>query len=272
MSATLRTPGRVRHEARRRLLEVLRVEQLTPRMRRIVLGGAELAGFTSAAADDHVKLFLPAPGQERPELPTMGPDGPIWRAGAVRPAARDYTPRRYDPIRGELTIDLVLHATGPASDWAAAAAPGQWLGVGGPRGSLLIPDDYDAYLLAGDETALPAIARRLEEMPPGAPAMVLIEVADAAEQRHLPSAANAAVTWLFRNGTPPGKSTLLEDALRSAVLPSGDVHAWIAAEIETARSLRRYLIEHARFDRSQIRAAGYWRLGEQGAHSRLDEE
>jgi NADPH-dependent ferric siderophore reductase len=141
-----------------------------------------------------------------------------------------------------------------------------------PAARLLIADDYDAYLLAGDETALPAIARRLEEMPPGAPALVLIEVADQAEQRHLPTAANAAITWLFRNGTPPGRSTLLQDALQSATLPRGDVHAWIAAEIETARTLRRYMIEQAGFDRSQIRAAGYWRLGEQGAHTRLDEE
>jgi NADPH-dependent ferric siderophore reductase len=277
MSLTLHAPIRVRHQPRLRQLEVLRVEQLSPRMRRIVLGGPDLAGFTSAAADDHVKLFLPAPGVERPPLPTQGPEGPVWPQGAARPAMRDYTPRRYDPSAGELAIEFVLHDVdgphgGPASEWAAQAVPGQWLGVGGPRGSMLIPEDYDAYLIAGDESALPAIARRLEEMRPGTPAIVLIEVADAAEQRYLPTAANAAITWLSRDGAPAGRTTLLAEAMRALKLPSGDVHAWIAGEIETARTLRKVLMEQSGLPRAQIHAAGYWRLGAEGAHARLDDE
>jgi len=241
-----------------------------------VLAGADLAGFTSAAADDHVKLFLPEPGTERPTQPTLGPNGPVWPNDQPKPVMRDYTPRRYDPTRGELSIEFVLHDVGgphggPASEWAAQAAPGQWLGVGGPRGSMLIPEDYDAYLLAGDESALPAIARRLEEMRPGTPAVVLIEVADAAEQRHLPTAAQAAVTWLHRNGAPAGTTSLLADALRAQKLPSGDLHAWIAGEIETARTLRAMLMEQAGLVRAQIHAAGYWRIGEAASHTRLED-
>jgi NADPH-dependent ferric siderophore reductase len=277
MSLTLHAAIRVRHQPRLRLLEVARVEQLSPRMRRIVLAGPDLDGFTSASPDDHVKLFLPAPGAERPLLPTPGPNGPVWPEGAVRPALRDYTPRRYDPASQELAIEFVLHDVGgphggPASEWAAQAAPGHWLGVGGPRGSTLIAEDYDAYLIAGDESALPSIARRLEEMRPGTPAIVLIEVADEAERRHLPTAANAAITWLFRRGAPAGRTSLLADAVRGLTLPRGDVHAWIAGEIDTARTLRRILIEQRRMSRAQIHAAGYWRLGAEGAHARLDEE
>ena len=75
---------------------------------------------------------------------------------------RDYTPRRYDLDTLELDIDFVLHGDGPASTWAEQAKPGQFLHIGGPRGSMIVPDIFDSYLLIGDETALPAIARRLE--------------------------------------------------------------------------------------------------------------
>ena len=247
MSHVSRTPLRVRHELKRRRVQVARVEQLSPRMRRITFAGDELAGFTSAAPDDHVKLFFPS--------------------GAVR----DYTPRRFDPQRCELAIEFVIHGDGPASTWAEQAAPGQWINVGGPRGSLLTPDDYDTYLLAGDETALPAIARALEEMQPGVRASVLIEVADANEERYLPTAANAAITWLHRDGAPAGTSTLLEQTLKDLTLPDGDTHAWLAGEIETVRRLRRYLTEEEGLARDQIRAAGYWRIGDAGAQAKLDD-
>lgn len=257
MNALSRTPLRVRHETRRRLLQVLRVEPLTPRMRRIVLGGDALDGFASAAADDHVKLFFPPPGDDRPVFPDGG-------------AVRDYTPRRYDPAARELTLEFVLHGDGPASTWAARATPGRWLGVAGPRGSLLVPDDYAAYLLAGDETALPAIARRLEEMQPGARALVLVEVADAAEERRLPTAANAEIVWLHRRRAGPGTTRLLDEALERARLPADDLHAWLAGEIDAVRRLRAALVGRG-VPRADIRAAGYWRLGHPDSHGTVDD-
>ena len=149
------------------------------------------------------------------------------------------------------------------------AQPGQSIGIGGPRGSLLTPQDYETYLLAGDETALPAIARHLEEMQPGARALVFIEVANAAEERHLPTAANATIAWLHRHNAPAGTTTLLDEAFKTAELPPGDTYAWIATEIETARRLRTYLTEEESIPRDQIRAAGYWRIGAAGAHETL---
>ena len=270
MNHTPRAPVRVRFETKLRLVQVARAENLTPRMRRITLAGEPLDGFTSAGADDHVKLLFPAPGQAQPVLPALQDGKPFYPEGAVRPAMRDYTPRRYNPQTRELTIDFVLHGDGPATSWAAQAEPGQWLGVGGPRASLLTPDDYDTYLLAGDETALPAISRHLEELRPGVRAFVLLEVADGAEERHLPTAANAAIHWLHRAGQPAGTTTLLEDALRHLQLPQGDTYAWIGAELATARKLRRHLVEEEGLAREQIRAAGYWRLGAAGEHVVLD--
>ncbi|WP_419730659.1 siderophore-interacting protein [Lichenicola sp.] len=253
------TAIRVRHETRYRALEVVSAETLSPRMRRIVLGGDALAGFTTAAADDHVKLFLPAPGQQRPASPILEAGGIRFPEGTAPPTVRDYTPRRFDPASLLLTIEFVLHGDGPAAAWAQAATPGQQVGIGGPRGSLLLADTYDTYLLAGDETALPAIARRLEEMPPGVRAIALIEVETRGEERHLPTAASASITWLPRNGRPAGDPELLLQALAATRLPDGDTHAWIAAEIEVARRLKAHLLEERQIPAADIRSAGYWR-------------
>ena len=269
MDQIIQSP-RVRHQSKLRLVQVAHVEQPTPRVRRITLSGGELEGFTSLGPDDHVKLFFPAPGQDRPTLPVLREGRPVYPNDAARPPVRDYTPRRFDPQRCELVIEFVLHGHGPASSWAKQAKPGQWIGVGGPKSSRLVTDNCDLHLLAGDESALPAIARHLEEMQAGARALVLIEVADAHEERYLPTAANAAITWLFRDGVAAGRSDLLEVALRNLTLPLGTVHAWIAAELDTARRLRDHLRDEEGLAREQIRAAGYWRLGEAGAHASLE--
>lgn len=194
-----RAVRRVRHQTRGRLLEVMSASPITPKMLRITLGGDELAGFVSAAHDDHVKLFFPQPGQAKPVLPTAGPNGPEYPPDAPRPAARDYTPRRYDAAANTLVIDFVLHGDGPATSWAAQARPGHFLGVGGPRGSFIVPDDFDWYLPAGDETALPAIGRRLEELPPGAHALVVVEIADAGEEQRSDTRARVDTVWLHRS-------------------------------------------------------------------------
>jgi NADPH-dependent ferric siderophore reductase len=271
MNHVVSTPVRVRHRPKLRLVQVLEAERISPAIRRITFTGEALADFESLSPDDHVKLFFPQPGQERPALPVLGAAGLVYEDGAAPPAVRDYTPRRFDAATRTLVIEFVLHGDGPASCWAEQAAAGQWIGVGGPKSSSLIPDDYDVYLLAGDESALPAIGRFLEEMRPGVRALVLAEVADAREIRHLPTAANAAVTWLTRDGAPAGDPSLLEGALKNLMLPQGSIHAWMAGEIEVMRRLRDYLVAEEGFSRAQIRAAGYWRLGDAGAHARLDD-
>ena len=164
---------RVRHEPRRRLLTVRHVERITPTMARVTLDG-DLAGFVSASYDDHVKVFFPLPGDTEPTLPDPAPNGEA--NGAARSPGRDYTPRRFDTGRNELIIDFALHDAGPATDWATQAKPGQQLAVGGPRGSFVVPDDFDWYLFIGDETALPAIGRRLEELRAGTRAIVVAAV------------------------------------------------------------------------------------------------
>ncbi|WP_321861354.1 siderophore-interacting protein [Pseudomonas paraveronii] len=241
---------RVTHEIKRRRLDVLRVVDITPRMRRITLAGPELAGFVSLGSDDHIKLMFPQNAAEQAALqsPTFSikGDGP-------QPAMRDYTPRRFDLSLGELDIDFVLHGDGPASTWAEQAQVGQHLYIGGPRGSMIVPDIFDSYLLIGDETALPAIARRLEELPTGRKVLAVIEIADAAEQQVLQSAAEVEVIWVLR-----GQVDLL-DTVRTLTLPSGALYTFVAMETKLSRQVRRVLLDTHKVDEAFLKAVGYWR-------------
>jgi NADPH-dependent ferric siderophore reductase len=243
---------RVMHDIKRRRLEVLRVTDLTPRMRRITLGGEQLAGFLSLGADDHIKLLFATTPAEQAALATMvlgnqADDGP-------KPAMRDYTPRRIDLAAGELDIDFVLHGDGPAATWAAQAAPGQYLHMGGPRSSTVVPDSFESYWLIGDETALPAIARRLEALPAGRRVLAVIEIEDAAERQPLHSAAELEVIWVERH------HQRLTEVVRQLTPPPGTLYAWVATEAKLSRTLRRVLLDEHQVDEQALKAAGYWRL------------
>jgi NADPH-dependent ferric siderophore reductase len=260
-----RLPRRVRHELRFRRLEVRGVQRLTPHLIRITLGGDELAGFTSPGFDDHAKIFFPDAASGRLTLPTTGPEGPVWPAGA-KPAMRDYTPRRHDAQAGTLEIDFALHDAGPATRWAEAAKPGDVVGVGGPRGSFIIPTAFDWHLLIGDDTALPAIARRLAELPAGARAVVLAEVDGVADQIPFQTQAALDLRWVHRGGAEPGTGSPLLDALRELALPEGDFHAWVACESGAAKAIRAHLVGERGAHPKWVKAAGYWRRGAAATH------
>lgn len=247
----------VRHPLVFRRVQVREVIDLTPGMRRIVVGGPELEGFHSGAPDDHVKVFFRNPEGEF-VLPVPGPDGPVFPSGKAASPARDYTPRRHDPEAGTLTIDFVIHGDGPASNWAERAKPGDDFAFGGPRGSFVVADDFDHYVMAGDETALPAITRWLEEMPAGRRATAFIEIPGEGDRQQITTRADASVTWLPRNGIPAGQSRLLEEAL-AGLAPEGDAFWWIACESRRARLMRKALTEERGVAKDWIRATGYWK-------------
>ena len=234
---------RVRHELKRRDLQVVRVETLSPHVRSITFGGESLADFVSASFDDHVKLLLDLGGAE--------------------PVRRDYTPRRFDPVARELTIEFALHGEGPAARWAEQAAPGQWVAVAGPRGSFVIPTDFDWHLLIGDESALPAIARRLEELPAGARVTAIVQAADPADRRPLRCAATLTLQWVADGAE-------LLAAVRSLPLPAGEGYVWCAGEARITAELRRMLVQDKGHDRHAIRAAAYWKHGAAAHHENLE--
>ena len=248
----------LRHTVKFRPLQVLRTEELTPSMRRVVVGGPALEGFDSPAPDDHVKLFFPNAAGEF-VVPTMTEHGPRYPEGQEPSPARDYTPRWWDLEAGELAIDFVLHGDGVASRWASNAKPGDAIAVGGPRGSHITADDFDTYVLIGDETALPAIARWLEQLPEGARAQVYVEVPSAEDRQELPEDERIAVSWLERNWFDAATSTLLEDVFTDFEEPEGDTFYWIAAESRRARMMRKYLEGHLGVPKEWIRSKGYWK-------------
>ncbi|WPG35970.1 siderophore-interacting protein [Variovorax sp. EBFNA2] len=265
-----RTPRRVRHELRFRQLTVKTVQRVTPHLIRITLTGDALEGFTSPGFDDHAKLFFPDAATGQLTLPTAGPDGPVWPEGG-RPAMRDYTPRRHDAQANTLEIDFALHDAGPATQWAEQAKPGDIVGVGGPRGSFIVPTEFDWHLLIGDDTALPAIARRLAELPAGARVVVLAEVDSAADEIPFETQADLTLRWVHRQGAAPGLSPVLVDTLKTMELPAGDFHAWVGCESAIAKALRAHLVGERGANPKWVRASGYWRRGAVATHDTHDE-
>ena len=240
--------NRMRRETRRRLLTVTNVERITPHMQRIHFASPDLHDFDSAGPDDHIKLFLPAPNE---------PDGSC---------RRDYTPRRFDGAAGTLTIDFALHQAGPATAWALDAKPGDRLEIGGPRGSTLVADDFDWYLLIGDETALPAIGRRVETLRPGVPVTTLVLVDSLAERQSFETRADWASHWVARAGQELDDGALLAKALANLTPRTGDGYIWIAAEAQAARSIRALVTETWGHPPGWLKSSGYWVQGEPGAH------
>jgi NADPH-dependent ferric siderophore reductase len=232
---------RVRHELKLRELTIARIDHLGPGFAALTFTGEALADFTSLSFDDHVKLmFADDDGQD------------------VR---RDYTPRRFDREARELVIEFALHGDGKASNWARRAVVGQRARVGGPRGSFVVPHELDWHLLVGDATALPAIARRLEELPAGGRALVFAH-AHVEDRRTFAGAADMVVHWFE---TPEA----LVDALRDAALPEGDGFAWGGGEASLMARVRQVLNEKG-MPRAATRVSAYWKRGVTEHHENLE--
>ncbi len=218
-----RATTRVRHETRFRLVELVTTRRVTPHLVRVTVGGEQLHGFTSLGFDDHIKVFVPPECKALDTLPVAGPSGPVFDL-PVQPAMRDYTPHHFDPDAGTLQLDFALHGTqceaGPATAWALRARVGERLVIGGPRSSFLVGTKFDWHLLVGDDTALPAIRRRLAELPSGARAVVFAEVAGAEDAELFQSAAEVKAHWVIRQA-----GSRLADALAAASFPEGAYHA-----------------------------------------------
>jgi NADPH-dependent ferric siderophore reductase len=243
---------------------VLRTAAVTPRMIRVTVGGPVLADFPPITGEAHVVLYFYEPGAQLPDPLTL--QSARNNFANARPAMRSYTLRRVDPVAHELDLDFVVHAeTGPAAAWARRTGPGDTLIVVGPSPGYQPDPDIAAHLFLGDETALPAIEVMLGQLPASARATVLVEVADAAEEQELSSAAELDVHWLHRDGAPAGRERSLVDRLAGIELPSGDVAVWAAGEKAAIQAARTHLLTERGLDRRQVRASSYWRIGHQGS-------
>jgi NADPH-dependent ferric siderophore reductase len=230
---------------------VQRVQRLTPRMIRIVFGGPALAGFIWNGPAAHIKLILGVDADPQ-----------------TRPPSRTYTPRHFDAQRLELTVDFVLHGTGPASSWAAQAERGQPMLIAGPGRCYTLDPQAQWLLLAGDESAIPALATILETVPDDVRTQVLVEVNDAADEFAIaPPRANVSLRWLHRaqplldhgNAGPAGIE--LAAAVSAFEQPLGAGAVYVACEADAMRRIRRHLLVERALAREWVTTRGYWKQG-----------
>jgi NADPH-dependent ferric siderophore reductase len=239
---------------------VARTERLTPRMVRVVVTVDPAEELAAGEFSDHyVKLLFPAPGEVLPDPLDME----ALRAELPRerwPRTRTYTVRSWNPGTRELALDFVVHGDeGLAGPWAVRARPGDVLHFMGPGGAYLPDPAADWHLLAGDESALPAIAASVERLPAGARAVVLVEVPGPEEEQKLTGPGDTEVVWLHRGDRPVGAA--LVESVAALEFPPGRVHAFVHGEATFVRELRRQFRMERGVPREDLSISGYWRLG-----------
>ncbi|MCD2173477.1 siderophore-interacting protein [Rhizobium sp. C4] len=240
---------RVRHDLKWRTLTVAKIERLSPGMLRLHLTSDELSDFTSLSPDDHIKILLP------------NPDGD--------PFMRDYTPRLFDNASASLVIDFAVHEAGPATLWALSAKIGDTVKIGGPRGSVVIKGPIAKWLLVGDEAALPAIGRRIEETEAGISVTSVIAVESSEDRQSFVSAAAHDEIWVHRPLSQGDRPDAMIAALDKIDIGT-DTFVWIAAEAKVAKAIRVYMTEKRGIPAGWFKAAGYWQKGEAGAHVAIE--
>lgn len=235
------TIERVRHDLKLREVTVARINRVSPGFASITFQGEALADFTSLSFDDHVKfMFNDADGE---------------------PVRRDYTPRRVDTDAREVDIEFALHGHGGAAEWARNATIGQRATIGGPRGSMILPLAMDWHLLIGDDSALPAVTRRLEELPAGA-RVVAVLLVDAADRRTFATRADARIHWVDSDDA-------LLQVLKDLPLQPGAGLAWGGGEAALMARVRQTLVETG-MPRQAAKVSAYWKRGVADHHERLD--
>ncbi len=218
------------------------IEDVTPRMRRIVLHGDSLKDFRSDRPGQWVKLFF---------------DG--------SDSGRAFTIRRWRPDDCEMTIDLVRHGQGLAGTWIATASPGSLVRLAGPRSDFRHVPGRQLFLF-GDETAIPAISAIVEGLSETDTATVVLEVLDESARQSIPTSATVHWIWLVNEQSPPGQRLIAH--LQTLTLDPGTAQVWIGCEAHAAKSLRCVFMANG-FSKSLLHASGYWK---QGAEEHIDRE
>lgn len=232
---------RHKFEIRRRVLTIAAKEFVSPKMIRITATGEDLADFNSMAPDDHLKLMVDT-GGEKPEM-------------------RDYTPRYFNIEKRLLVVDFAIHEAGPATQWAINAKIGDELLIGGPRGSSQLTKTFDWLLLIGDETALPAMGRWVEESSEELTILTLGIVADESEEQQWTTKAQHKALWAHRPSSDDTSGNAAIDRLKSVQLPAGEGFIWIAAEAKAAREIKAFVLDTWSHPAQFVKSSGYWVKG-----------
>ncbi len=229
----------VRHELKFRKLKVSQVDRISPHMIRIKLYGDDLDQFTSLAFDDHVKIFIHK-------------NDTVYK--------RDYTPRYFDSDKKELVLDFAVHDAGPATDFALTAKVGDELEVAGPKGSRCITGNITNWIMIGDETALPAIGRCIENLGAGTNVTSIIMISDPRDQQVFETKAVHAHHWIHRQQVSDHDTYQTLEILNQFEFCS-NTFFWIAGEATMVNSVKKYLKEERDVDSHWIKSSGYWKQG-----------
>lgn len=252
--------------------KVVRREELTSHMFRVVLGGSGFGTFTpSKFTDSYVKLVFVGDDVDMASLPQpLTLDSFADLPPAEQPVVRTLTVRRADPAAREIAIDVVVHGEhGAAGLWAATAEPGQPVYLMGPSGAYAPDPAADWHLLAGDETALPAISVALEALPANAIGQAFIEIAGPEDEIPLTAPQGVRIDWIYRGGRADligedraGDFAPLIEAVKSAPWLPGQVHAFVHGEAQAVmHNLRPYIRKDREVDAKWASISGYWRRG-----------
>jgi NADPH-dependent ferric siderophore reductase len=227
-------------------------------MIRATVAGEELTGFEPPEPAASVRLLVPPPGSSELVLPEWNGNEFLLPNGE-RPIIRTFTPRRYDPESHELDLDIVVHEGGAASAWARAANAGDPAAVTGPGRGYQIDPAARSFLLAGDETAIPAIGQLLEEISHRVAVGVIIEIARPDARLELPAHPGADITWVQRApGADPGTALV---AAVGGVAVEPETRVWVAGEAGSLVAIRRHLFDDLGLGRSDVTVRGYWKHG-----------
>ena len=251
--------------------EVVRSDQLTPHMIRVVLGGGFTTFTPTDFTDSYVKIVLPRSGTDVSTLPTpLTLDSFKELPEEYQPVVRTYTVRKVDRERGEISVDFVVHGEhGVAGPWAASVKPGDPAYLMGPNGAYSPDPAADWHLLAGDESGLPAISAALEAMAPDAVGFVFVEVSGPDDEIELVAPEGVQIRWLYRGGRADlvpeeraGDHAPLIEAVKEVLWRPGQVQVFIHGEAQAVmHNLRSYIRKERGVEAKWASISGYWRRG-----------
>jgi NADPH-dependent ferric siderophore reductase len=258
--STTSLAGRARPARPQAVLRVLRRDWLSPHTVRITAGGPGFGALRlNEFTDKYAKIVFVDPGLGLTppyDLTALRESLPPGR----QPVTRTYTLRRADAERQQVAIDFVVHGDkGIAAPWAARAEPGDLLAMSGAGGAYRPDPACDWHLLAGDESALPAICSALDALPADARGLAYLETSDPGEYLDAALPSGMEVTWLHRPD-PGSRPRLLADALRDAPWLSGRADVFAHGERESMKAVRSALKDRLG-PGDQLSLSGYWASG-----------
>lgn len=247
--------------------DVVSLEEITPSMTRFIFKVEDGERFISSGCPDEWVRLSFQPNAHTPLTLQIRDENGKWRwpDGAEPCPDRPYTVRRWDNRRCEMTIDIVAHDSGLATEWARSARIGDRVGVCNPGGRFRMPKQTDWLLMVTDITGLPAVARVLEELPSGFTAYVHVEIPLEDDRQSLQTQAQLDLTWHITKTKRTGgteHSKLAAIAADITALPDGNGYIYIAGEAKMVSQSRKHFRDNLGFDKNRIEAIGYWIEGQ----------